>query len=100
MAAEEARLGMKDGLLFLNLSGLHTTAFFCNATTVGWVGFHALPPPPTTGLLLNLLLLFIALGVTRLRSGVKRLEYLAFLGLPPRKEEIEGARDGVVMFIM
>lgn len=90
---EEDRIAKKVDLLFLNLRGLHTT-FFCNATTVGWLGFQELPP---SGLFMNLLL-FIAFGVTRLWSGEKSLEYLGFLGLPPRKMEEEG-RDGVVMFM-
>lgn len=41
------------------------------------------------------LLLFVAFGVTRLWSGEKSLEYLAFLMSPPRND-IEG-RDGVVI---
>lgn len=88
----EGRIAMRDGLLFLNLRGLHTTDFFCNAITVGWLGFHELPPPPR-GLFINLLL-FIAFGVTRLWSGEKSLEYLAFLW-SPRNEG--GGRDGVVI---
>lgn len=90
---EEGRIATRDGLLFLNLRGLHTTDFFCNAITVGWLGFHELPPPPR-GLFMNLLL-FIAFGVTRLWSGEKSLEYLAFLWSPPRNEG--GGRDGVVI---
>lgn len=93
-----------DGLLFfMNLSGLHTTGFRCNAMAVGSLDLNELAC--AGGLPMNLLLLLMAVGVVSaavFNSGIgeNNLEYLfrgTNEGLPLLNREAEVLLRGVAM---